>query len=150
MKMFDPSVMAKRFWSKVDKSDLEGCWIWTAGCFKQGYGAFSLNGKAYYAHRVAYRLTQGSIPTSLQVCHTCDNPPCCNPDHLFLGTQLTNMQDMALKGRQRGTKLNWEAVLQIRASDGLLKDAAKQFGISESYVSNIRANRVRKSPQKLT
>lgn len=86
-----------RFWSKVNKTD--GCWLWTAGTWSQGYGAFSLNGKNIRATRFIYELTYGPIPDGLLVCHNCDNPRCVRPDHLFLGTIDDNNQDMKRKGR---------------------------------------------------
>jgi len=102
-----------RFWSKVDKSaGPDGCWLWTAGKFRQGYGCFDVAGKSVKAHRTAYTLTNGQIPHDgsahgLCVCHRCDNPPCCNPAHLFLGTHIDNVRDRENKGRNnppRGDK----------------------------------------------
>lgn len=97
-----------RFWSKVDKTG--DCWIWKAGKDSGGYGTISARGiNANKAHRVSWWLTFGEIPKGLNVLHKCDNPPCVNPDHLFLGTQKDNMQDCSKKGRinpkdQRGEK----------------------------------------------
>lgn len=86
-----------RFWSKVDTSG--DCWVWTAERTKDGYGRFALHGRSRRAHRVAYLLCIGQIPDGLFVCHRCDNPPCCNPAHLFLGTDLDNVNDSITKGR---------------------------------------------------
>lgn len=91
----------QRFWNKVDKGDESGCWVWK-GSTTRGYGTLSLNGKPYYAHRFSYELHHGAIPESLFVCHTCDNPVCCNPAHLWLGTMKDNMDDKIRKGRARG------------------------------------------------
>jgi len=86
-----------RFWSNVIKGD--GCWKWKLSHSQRGYGVFSINGKQYTAHRLAYTWMIGPIPEGLFVCHHCDNPGCCRPDHLFLGTHQDNMEDARRKGR---------------------------------------------------
>ncbi len=92
--------LAERFWEKVNVRTINECWEWNACTYHHGYGKFSLTRcHPVYAHRVAYELTYGSIPPGLLVCHTCDNRPCCNPSHLFVGTQKDNMQDCKRKGR---------------------------------------------------
>lgn len=85
------------FWSRVDQSG--DCWEWTGARFPRGYGTTRFEGKNWYSHRLAWVLTNGPIPAGLQVCHTCDNPPCCRPEHLFLGTIKENLQDASAKGR---------------------------------------------------
>jgi hypothetical protein len=88
-----------RFWVKVRiSSNPKACWEWKAG--KRGnYGAFKLNGKVIDAHCIAFALANGNI-TPECVCHTCDNPPCCNPFHLYAGTKKTNANDREVRGRQ--------------------------------------------------
>lgn len=89
--------MIQNFWKKVVKT--EGCWKWTASK-KDGYGMFGVgNKKTKKAHRISWELCRGSIPEGLHVLHRCDNPECSNPDHLFLGTNLDNFNDMISKGR---------------------------------------------------
>lgn len=88
----------KRFWGKVDQAE-EGCWLWQGTLLKQGYGCFKIAGKMYKAHRVAYIYAKGDIPVVLVLCHSCDNPRCVRPDHLFPGTYKDNMQDAKRKGR---------------------------------------------------
>jgi hypothetical protein len=89
-----------RFWSKVDKSG--ECWVWTAKALcENGYGRFYVGKKPLRAHRYSWELANGPITDGLFVCHRCDNPPCVNPAHLFLGTHQDNMQDMVAKGRSR-------------------------------------------------
>lgn len=89
----------QRFWSKVAIADPDDCWEWMAGKFPTGYGLFQIKGKCSRAHRLAYELGIGPISDGLCVCHHCDNPACCNPAHLWLGTHLDNMRDMKAKGR---------------------------------------------------
>jgi hypothetical protein len=88
------------FWKLVAKrpDDLDACWIWL-GRKPQKYGRFRFNGLEYQAHRLAYFFSKGPIPYGLCVCHHCDNPPCCNPDHLFIGTKTDNTLDCVNKNR---------------------------------------------------
>lgn len=98
-----PKPLAKRFWSKVDKSaGPDGCWTWTASTIPQGYGQIWSKEaqRPVRAHRVAWELVKGPIPDGLNVLHDCDNPPCCNPSHFFLGTHKDNAADKVAKGRQ--------------------------------------------------
>lgn len=96
-----------RFWSKVDKeSHGQGCWIWkgTTNPNKRNvrYGCFPISGEGVAAHRVSFFFHRGTINPRLQVCHSCDNPICVNPDHLFEGTGRDNMKDCSAKRRVRG------------------------------------------------
>jgi hypothetical protein len=89
-----------RFWGKIRLGADHECWLWMAGCSGDGYGAFWFEGRQVSAHRMAFQLRWGVIlPTWVQVLHDCDNPICCNPAHLFLGTPLDNMRDKMAKGR---------------------------------------------------
>lgn len=89
-----------RFWSHV-ASRADGCWEWTGARGRAGYGYFSIKDRRFFAHRLAFALVNGPIPPGLFVCHRCDNPPCCRPDHLFLGTTRDNVVDAMRKGRRR-------------------------------------------------
>lgn len=116
----------------------DGCWEYprTAG---QRYG--SCAGRR--AHRAAYMIASGVDPGDLQVCHSCDNPPCCNPAHLFLGSAKENYEDSRSKDRhsrgERGRhKLTTDQILKIRADRRSLKEIAADFGIHPVYVSEIR------------
>jgi len=99
--MYLDSKTLKRFLRKLSIGD--GCWEWQASKKRRGYGQFWCKGKNRVASRVAYRHFKGPIPDGMCVCHTCDNPGCCNPAHLWLGTYTDNMQDASTKGRMRGT-----------------------------------------------
>lgn len=88
-----------RFWSRVDRRGPDECWQWTGATDSHGYGQLTIHNRHVGAHRLAYTFTVGSIPAGLCICHTCDNPPCCNPAHLFIGTMSDNLRDCAQKGR---------------------------------------------------
>jgi hypothetical protein len=90
-----------RFWSRLERSP-GGCWVWPGATKVEGYGYGNIkfNNVYYGTHRLAYILAVGPVPAGLFVLHSCDNPPCCRPDHLFLGTNYDNVQDMVRKGRQ--------------------------------------------------
>lgn len=95
--------LAERFWSKVDRSDPEGCWLWTGGKFRKediAYGAFWMGKNNRMAHQVAWELTHGKpFPSGHQGNHKCDIPLCCRPDHIYPGTQADNIRDMQRRGR---------------------------------------------------
>ena len=79
-----------------------GCWLWDGAVNNDGYGTIFRGGKQHKVHRLAWEEAHGPIPDGLNVCHTCDVPACCNPAHLFLGSQQDNMQDCLGKGRFKG------------------------------------------------
>jgi hypothetical protein len=89
----------RNFWNKVQILDPDSCWEWQAHRDRDGYGSVKLSRKTYRATRVAYSLEFGDLRNDLGVLHKCDNPPCCNPNHLFLGTVLENNRDAKAKGR---------------------------------------------------
>jgi hypothetical protein len=133
--------VAERFWAKVEKTE-GGCWLWTASRHPKGYGLLSFGNRPARAHRVAWQLTNGDIPPGLFVCHRCDNPPCCNPEHLFLGTNTDNMRDASQKGRLSGgpgqPKLTAEQVIGARQRHpGVCYSAlAKEFGVTFECIKN--------------
>lgn len=154
-----------RFWSKIERKSPDECWPWKAhrSKTKNGeYGLFDVADESFNSHRIAYFIATGIDPGDLLVCHSCDNPPCCNPSHLFAGTCADNSADMASKGRSlrgrlhahpenmaRGerhhnSKLTSDEVLRIRsmAADGIPKRAiARQFHVSQPLVQMIVARK---------
>lgn len=139
-----PSDQVKAFWSHVKTSGKGGkdeCWPF--GDYVGDYANFSFNGKMHKAHRFSYELHHGPFPSELYVLHKCDNPPCVNPNHLFLGTHADNMSDMARKGRARSgrTKLTPEQVRQIRADYAAKRGSTyalgRKYGMSSSAIFSI-------------
>lgn len=139
-----------RFWSKVQCLDPDECWPW-CGSFARAYGAFWLDGKTQQAHRVAYVLSKGEIPEGMMVRHTCDNPPCVNPNHLVLGTNDQNREDMVSRGRSAygensgNAKLTDQSVSEIRSREGyrgIQKALALEYGVSQVLISMIRRNKI--------
>lgn len=136
---------AARFWMNLGpRSAATGCREWTGHRHRQGYGILGVGGKLKKAHRVAWEIAHGPIPVGLCVLHACDNPPCAEVEHLWLGTQAENIADMNAKGRQRSVqrfgsrnpmaRLTKEHVLEIRR---LRKEVGvtfvvlgKMFGVS--------------------
>ena len=144
---------AEDFMNYVDDSDPDGCWPWLLSKRGNGYGQVNIEGLVGYgriASRASYLLFVGSIPEGMKVLHTCDNPPCVRPSHLFLGTSKDNTQDMYAKGRagypvshqvgelHGGAKLKTEDVLIIRGSPLLQRELAAMFNISQTQVSQIK------------
>jgi hypothetical protein len=136
--------VAQRFWEKVDE-----CWPWQASKCNYGYGQLEVNGRPMRSNRLTYELTHGSIPDELEALHTCNNPPCCNPAHIYAGTQTDNMQDAKKAGRlhkfalKPGTaypraKLDDDKVRFIRsayaAGTVTLKQLGMQFNVTEQMI----------------
>lgn len=154
-----------RFWGKVRKDgptpkpELGPCWQWTAGCFQFGYGQFSVTwpgtgrgrSKPVYAHRVAWQLSHGAIPEGKSVLHHCDNAPCVNPAHLFIGDHAANMRDAASKGRlhkprpkrQKLTDGQVNRIVDLVTSGRPQIEVAQELGIARSLVSLIMTGKRR-------
>jgi hypothetical protein len=143
----------KIFWEKVNIVGKEDCWNWLFSTDGSGYGHFSFFDKMYKAHQVSYKLTNGEIPIGMCVLHKCDNPLCCNPEHLWLGTQQENIEDMVQKNRNnkpKGSlngraKLNEILVSEIRykykTEDILQKELAIEYNVAVVTIARIIENR---------
>lgn len=150
----DRGSVEERFEKYVEPEPTSGCHLWVGCRDAGGYGHIGIWDRATQtrndeaAHRVAYRLYRGLIPAGMQICHRCDNPPCVNPAHLFLGTNEDNVADKVRKGRQARqvgeehgcAKLTRETVLEIhrRASSGeSCYSLAREYGIRKSQANRI-------------
>jgi hypothetical protein len=134
----------EHFWGRMEI--VGDCWEWVGARHEHGYGQFRSRGRTFRAHRTARELTtREPVPPEMDVLHTCDNPPCCNPSHLYVGTPVDNARDMIARGRDtRGAKnarakLTDAKVIEIRAAVRLINQRAiaRQFGISQANVSRI-------------
>ena len=138
--------LQERFDEKYIPEPNSGCWLWTAHCSKLGYA--KLGGKL--GSRVSWALNRGALPEEMDVLHSCDNPYCVNPDHLFLGTHQDNMSDMKKKGRAKTkhgadhglAKLTDDHVRAIRSSLERNVWWAKRLGVSETLISLVRRRRI--------
>jgi|GEM_PF-581540 len=141
--------LRERLSQAVHRAGPDECWLYT-GKTTRGYGRITVKGKQFLTHRLAWTLANQSDPGPLLVCHTCDNPPCCNPKHLFLGTVLDNSADMKAKGRsavrlgetrkrKRGLKLTVEQVASIRRDVRPDRIVAEEYGVSKGTIWKIRS-----------
>lgn len=143
------ALQINRFWRKVEHGRVDACWPIRSSIGTSRYGVVWFDGKSQKAHRVAWKLAWKDDPGELSVLHSCDNPPCVNPAHLFLGNQATNMRDMAQKKRAnpcRGSsngnsKLSGAQIREIQeqlSSGLLLREVADLHHISISQAHRIR------------
>lgn len=145
-----------RFESYLDcRAGLFSCWLWTGGLDKDGYGVTWMNRKSERAHRVAWELAnKQNVPNGMKVLHTCDNPTCCQPLHLFLGTDKDNMRDKTTKGRQAQghkigvSRLTADQVKTIReryAKGEKQSQIAREYGVTQSAIYYIVRGKVWRS-----
>lgn len=139
--------LAERFWEKVRVAGADECWEWQAADNGLGYGLLGVEGRMIYAHQLSYEFEHGPFSITKCVLHSCDNPPCVNPAHLFLGTKKDNSRDMASKRRaagQDGRKLKPEEVARIReriTSGEIQRALAREYGVSDTTISEIKTGR---------
>lgn len=146
------------FIAKIDKAGPNGCWLWRGGKSSAGYGQVWLGKRPtrthVLVHRHVFECLVGPIPAGMLICHTCDNPPCCNPDHLFVGDKRANARDMVRKQRDRPrrgalsprAKLTDMQVVAMRFQRGehgtSYEKLAQQFGVGHSVVQRICVGKV--------
>lgn len=135
------------FWNLVERG--EGCWLWKGALHRDGYGRFnrSRKGGMVIAHRYAWILANGAIPEGMDVLHSCDNPPCCNPAHMRLGTHDENMMEKQIRGR--GHKLNADKAREIKRRfqrygprKTNAQELAAEFGVLPATIWSIATGRL--------
>ena len=150
------SAPAEIFERNCIKGAVDDCWLWSAYITPHGYGQTRIGGRglneAMLAHRLSWLVNVGEIPEGMHVLHKCDNPPCCNPNHLFLGTNLDNIKDRVSKNRSNRwikdaprekhprTKIMGEQIkemLKLREEKTKVVDIAKQFNINKHHCSRL-------------
>ncbi len=133
-------------WDHIDRQTADGCWNWTAATSKSGHGIATIGGRRCYVHRYLFGIFNGPIPPGKVVRHRCDNPACCNPAHLILGTPAQNVADRCARGRSaRGesngrSRLSADQVIELytrwHAGEGSTS-LATEYGITDRAVRLI-------------
>lgn len=136
-------VRVTEFWMSVDRRGPDECWPWTGYAEPDGYGSFFFDGRMIGAHELAVTFTTGEqrLP-ELDTCHSCGNPPCCNPGHLRFDTRRSNVEDMVRMGRnhrfpRRLTDEQVQLIRRRREAGAVQDDLAAQCCVSSSYISQI-------------
>jgi len=141
---------SEEFWALVVKCGPDECWVWKGHCRTSGYGHFTINYRSYRAHRLAYLFAYRHLGRRDIVRHSCDNPPCCNPKHLVVGTNKENTRDMLNRGRcnppvgmrSASSKLCDYQILEIRKLAGMGIAQLEiirtlGLGVNQSQISRI-------------
>jgi hypothetical protein len=129
------------FWEALERA-ADGCWLWRGSRNRRGYGSIWDGERFRLTHRFAWTAARGPIPPGMVVCHACDVPSCCNPAHLFLGTQSENVKDSVAKGRWTGMagkrSFDRDALRREYTAGGVTQEAlAAKYGTTQSHVSRV-------------
>lgn len=153
---YDSRPWRERFYANLPTPVPSGCWEWQGDRGTHGYGRICVDGKREGAHRVSFRLHHGAIPPGMHVCHSCDNPPCVNPGHLFLGTAKDNAQDRQNKGRHTPPVFRRDQHPRAKLSEAQADDIrsrlvkgrggnttalADEFGVTPRTIRNVASNK---------
>jgi len=139
-----------RYWTMTEVDDSTGCRLWTGSRVNKPdgtktYGKIEIDGKFVYAHRMAWALYRGFIPAGMCICHKCDNPQCCNIDHLFMGTKKENSQDSVRKGRMHSGETSGRSKLtdaKVKVIRQTYEEKADKVGIVKALALLFDVTRV--------
>lgn len=133
----------KTFAQRLELDEETGCWNWTGAKTRDGYGNLKRGGKSFSAHRYVFEKLVGPIPKGTCVLHSCDNPACCNPDHLRTGSAKDNIRDAINRGRFVAPmqKLTLAQVEQIRKSSASNRELGKCFGVHPTTIRDVRSGK---------
>lgn len=148
MKKYTTEQQAIAFWSKVAiTADDNQCWIWLGGKIKGGYGVWDWNGKTTTTHKIAWLYPNYTIPNGMQILHSCDNPSCCNPKHLRIGTHQDNMDDRSQRNRTAKHEKNGNRKLSLPIANDIrnaykngeknVSKLSREFGVSRRQIDRI-------------
>lgn len=146
----------RRFWSKVEIAGPDACWNWTAArLVNGGYGAFRLKGETKRAHRIAYFLMKGDLVPGLELLHTCNNPRCCNPNHLVQDTHAENLRQIhrdgrtAVRGPNHQLGLTQEQLIDILTSTKSARSLARKYQVDHKTILRFKKE-LQVCPQELS
>lgn len=147
--------LKERFWAKVDIRGEDHCWEWQAGKERFGYGLIGVAGFTMRSHRLSFILAKGEIRQEDCVCHSCDNPPCVNPNHLWIGSRANNFWDMVTKNRNfalssvgesnfksKLTEADAAKIIELAKAGVTVSDLMKQYDLSRSGIHNLLRGKV--------